>query len=107
MLSRMTDFWGVTFSGDNGQPKQGHEYRTLHDIYGSEEIGLILRWRDGRLNDEDGLPAVEFQDTHIEHYRGGLLHNDSTDEAGRLRPAIVSDYGTRIEYYLNGEQITR
>ena len=106
MLSRMTDFWGVNFSDDNGQPKQGHEYLTLRNMYGSAEIGLILRWHDGRLHDDDGLPAVEFQDTHIEHYRGGLLHNDSKDEAGNLRPAIIAGYGTQLEYYLNGKQVT-
>jgi len=100
------DFWGATFSGDNGQPKQGLEYRSLHNIFGAAEIGLILRWRDGRLNDEDGLPAVEFQDTHVEHYHNGVLHNDSTDETGMLKPAIISDYGTKCEYYLNGRQVT-
>jgi hypothetical protein len=101
----MMDFWGIGFSGDDGQPKQGHEYRTLYDIYGCAEIGLILRWRDGKLHDDGGLPAVEFQDTHIEHYRGGLLHNDSTDEAGKLRPAIISGCGTQLEYYLDGKQV--
>ena len=105
MLSRMMDFWGIGFSGDDGQPKQGHEYRTLYNIFGSEEIGVILRWRDGRLHDDGSLPAVEFQDTHIEHYHNGLLHNDSRDEAGKLRPAIISGCGTRLEYYLNGKQV--
>ena len=106
MLSRMKDFWGNTFSGDDGQLKQGHEYRTLQNIYGSAEIGIILRWRNGRLNDDGSLPAVEFQDTHIEHYRNGLLHNDSVDEAGKLRPAIIADYGSQCEYYINGKQVT-
>ena len=106
MLSRMVDFWGVAFFDDNGQPKQGHEYQTLHNIYGSAEIGIILRWRDGRLNDDGELPAVEFQDTHIEHYQNGLLHNGSTDESGKLRPAVISGYGTEFEYYLNGKQVT-
>ena len=106
MLSRMTDFWGKVFSGDHGHPKQGHEYRTLNDIYGSAEIGIILRWQDGMLHDDGVLPAVEFEDAHIEHYRNGLLHNDSVDEAGKLMPAIIADYGTQCEYYLDGEQVT-
>jgi hypothetical protein len=101
----MTDFWNITFFDDSGQPKQGHEYRILYNIFGSAEIGLILRWRDGRLHDDGGLPAVEFQDTHVEHYRGGLLHNDLTDEAGKLRPAIIAGYGTKLEYYLDGKQV--
>ena len=101
----MTDFWNITFYGDNGQLKQGHEYRTLYNIFGSAEIGLILRWRDGRLHDDGGLPAVEFQDTHIEHYHDGLLHNGLKDEAGKLRPAIISGYGTMLEYYLDGRKV--
>jgi len=100
VLSRMMDFWGVTFSGADGKPKQGHEYRTLHNIYGSAEIGIITRWKDGRLNDDGNLPAVEFQDTHTEHYRDGLLH------AEKSMPAIITDYGTQCEYYHNGAQIT-
>jgi len=100
MLSRMTDFWGKVFPGDDGQPRQGHEYRTLYSIYGCAEIGIILRWKDGRLNDDGDLPAVEFQDAHIEHYRDGMLH------AEKPMPAIIADYGTQCEYYLNGEQVT-
>ena len=106
MLSRMMDFWGVAFSGAQGQPKQGHEYRTLHDIYGAEEIGIILRWKDGLLHDDGDLPAVEFQDAHIERYRNGLPHNDSVDEAGKLLPAIIADYGSQCEYYIDGKQVT-
>jgi hypothetical protein len=96
----MIDFWGVAFCDDQGQPKQGHEYRTLHDIYGFDEIGIILRWKDGLLHDDGDLPAVEFQDAHIEHYRDGLLH------AEKPMPAIIADYGTQREYYSNGKQVT-
>jgi len=100
MLSRMTDFWGVSFSGDDGKPKQGHEYRTLHDIFGCAEMGIILRWKDGLLHDDGDLPAVEFQDAHIEHYRNGLPH------AEKHMPAIIADYGTQCEYYIDGKQVT-
>jgi len=96
----MTDFWGVAFSGDDGKPKQGCEYRTLYNVFNSAEMGIILRWKDGMLNDDGNLPAVEFQDTHTEHYRNGLLH------AEKSMPAIIADYGTQCEYYLNGKQIT-
>jgi len=106
MLSRMKDFWNGIFSDETGHPKQGNEYRILRDIFDSEEIGIILRWQDGKLQDDDKLPAVEFQDGHIEHYRSGLLHNDSHDEDGALNPAIISGYGSEVEYYINGKQIT-
>ena len=100
MLSRMIDFWGVTFSDDHGQLRQGHEYRKLNNMYGSAEIGIILRWQNGLLHDDGNLPAVEFQDAHIEHYRDGLLH------AEKPMPAIIADYGTQREYYSNGKQVT-
>jgi hypothetical protein len=106
MLSRMKDFWYGTFSDEKGRPKQGHEYRILYNIFDSEEIGIILRWHDGRLQDDGELPAVEFQDAHIEHYRSGILHNDSHDEKGALNPAIISGYGTQVEYFINGRQVT-
>ena len=42
MLSRMKDFWNTVFRDENGQLKQGHEYQTLHDMYNSPEMGIIL-----------------------------------------------------------------
>ena len=104
-LSRMQQFQNKTFPDDKGQPKQGHEYRTLNNVYGYEEIGILLRWRDGRLHDDGDHPAVEFQDAHVEHYRNGLLHMDQTDMEGNLKPAIIADYGTKFEFYLNGRQV--
>ena len=105
MLSRMKDFWNAVFRDEQGQPKQGAEYRTLQNIFNAPETGVILRWQDGKLNDEGDLPAVEFQDTHIEHYRNGLLHNDSINEEGKLNPAIISAYASRLEYYIDGKHI--
>jgi hypothetical protein len=102
----MKDFWNGIFSDEAGQPKQGHEYRTLNNMFDSAEIGIILRCRDGKLQDDGEMPAVEFQDTHIEHYRSGLLHNDTHNESGALNPAIISGYGADVEYYINGKQVT-
>ena len=106
MLSRMKDFWNGIFTDEAGRPKQGHEYRILHNLFNSTETAIILRWLDGKLQDDGELPAVEFDDAHIEHYRSGILHNDSHDENGALRPAIISEYGAQVEYYINGEQVT-
>jgi len=104
MLSRMKDFWNTVFHDEKGQLKQGTEYRVLRNMYNLPEMGIILRWRDGKLNDEGDLPAVEFQDTHIEHYRNGLLHNDSVNEDGMRNPAIISNYASQCEYFMNGKQ---
>jgi len=106
MLSRMKNFWNGIFSDEIGRPKQGHEYLTLRNIFDCAEVGIILRWREGKLQDDGELPAVEFDDAHIEHYRSGLLHNDSHDENGMLKAAIISEYGTQVEYYINGKQVT-
>jgi hypothetical protein len=101
----MQEFWNAVFFDGNGKPKQGHEYRALYQKYNTEQIGVILRWRDGKLNDDGELPAVEFQDTHIEHYRNGLLHNENKDGNGKMRPAIVSAYGSRTAFYIDGKPV--
>jgi hypothetical protein len=100
----MKSLWNTVFCEDNGKLKGGHEYHSLHNMYNVPEMGLILRWRDGKLHDDGELPAVEFQDTHIEHYRNGMLHNDSVDEDGKLKPAVISAYGTQCEYYIDGKK---
>jgi hypothetical protein len=101
----MKSFWGTVFLDTQGRPKQGHEYQTLRNMYNSPAIGIIIRWLDGKLHDDGELPAVEFQDTHIEHYRGGLLHNISVDKEGKLNPAIISGYGTQAEYFIDGKEV--
>jgi hypothetical protein len=101
----MQDFQNTAYHDDDGQLKQGHEYHTLYNMYNAHELGIILRWHNGKLHDDGELPAVEFQDTHIEHYRNGLLHNDTADEDGKLKPAIISGYAAQFEYYIDGKQI--
>jgi hypothetical protein len=101
----MKDFIGHTFKEKDGTLKQGHEYRNLHNMYGYDVIGILCRWQDGRLSDDGDLPAVEFQDAHIEHFRNGVLHNDNRDEEGKIKPAIVAEYGAKVEYWINGKQV--
>jgi len=105
MLSRMTNFFNKRIKDENGNLKQGDEYKTLFDHFGYKEIGILTRWEDGMLNDNGDSPAVEFMDAHIEHFRKGLLHNEKVDDNGFLKPAIRADYGKKLEYYLNGKQV--
>ena len=105
MISRVKSFIGRQFKDGNGNPKQGHEYRALYNFEGVGDIGIILRWKDGRLNDDGDYPAVEFEDSHVEHFRDGRLHNETRGTDGRLRPAIITRYGDLVEYYVNGKQV--
>jgi len=101
----MKKFWDTTFYDEKGNPKQGEEYRVLLKAFGYESIGILLRWSDGRLNDDGRKPAVEFQDAHIEHYSNGLLHNEFKADNGFLCPAIIANYGHKLEFYLHGKEI--
>lgn len=105
MLSRMSNFWNKTFFDEKDNPKQGSEYRILRNVFGYDQIGILIRWKDGRLNDDGNYPAVEFQDAHIEHYQSGLLHNDLKEDDGFLSPAIITKYGKKMEYWLRGKQV--
>jgi hypothetical protein len=105
MISRMQHFIDQEFRDEQGLLKQGHEHRILYNFEGYDEIGVILRWKDGRLNDDGDFPAVEFQDCHTEHFCKGILHNDSRGSDGLLKPAIIKNYGEIAAYYINGRQV--
>jgi len=98
MISRVQKFIGRQFKDKNGGLKQGDEYL-------AGDIGIILRWKDGRLNDDGERPAVEFEDSHVEHFREGRLHYDKRGKDGRLRPAIIGVTGDIVEYYINGRMV--
>jgi hypothetical protein len=103
----MVNYHNKTIKDEKGSLKQGHEYITLTNMFGYDEIAVLIRWRDGRLHDDGELPAVEFQDCHVEHYRHGLLHNEEIDLDGNLKPAIITDFCKKFEYYLNGRQVSQ
>jgi hypothetical protein len=105
MISRVKNFIGCRFKNDNGSLKQGHEFRTLNNFEKNEDMGIILRWKDGKLNDDGDYPAVEFEDSHAEHFRDGQLHNEARGPDGALKPAIIGIYDDLVEYYVNGEQV--
>jgi hypothetical protein len=105
MISRVRSFIGRRFKDYNGRLKQGHEFRTIYNFEGNGDMGIILRWKDGKLNDDGEYPAVEFEDSHVEHFHDGLLHYDARWPDGLLKPAIISVFGEPVEYYINGEQV--
>jgi len=98
MISRVKKFIGRRFKDENGGLKQGDEYL-------DGEVGVILRWKDGRLNDDGEFPAVEFEDSHVEHFKEGRPHNGARDKNGKLKPAIIGVSGDIVEYYINGRQV--
>jgi len=106
MISRVKSFVGRRFKNINGGLKQGHEFRTIYNFEGNGDMGIILRWKDGRLNDDGDYPAVEFEDTHVEHFRDGWHHNEARWPDGALKPAIISVSGDIVEYYINGKQVS-
>jgi len=61
---------------------------------------FILRFFNGVLsNDGKSRPAVECNDTHMEFWEDGKLHNDNGE------PAIITDYGEIVEYWENGKKV--
>ena len=93
------------FLDENGNLKQGSEFKIFENKYGQEAISCILNWKDGYLHSEDDIPAVQFDDSHTEHWENGKLSNKQMDVFGNLSPAIISAYGTLAEFWVAGERI--
>jgi hypothetical protein len=93
------------FLDENGNLKQGSEFKIFENKYGQEAISCILNWKDGFLHSEDDIPAVQFDDSHTEHWENGKLSNKQMDVFGNLYPAIISDYGKIEEFWIDGERV--
>jgi len=106
MISRVKSFIGRRFKNYNGSLKQGHEFRTIDNFEGNGDMGIILRWKNGKLNDDGDYPAVEFEDSHLEHFLDGMLHNEARWPDGKLKPAIIGITSGMVEYYINGLQVS-
>lgn len=90
---------------EKGNLKQGQEVIIFSNRFGFEKIMAILNWKNGLLNSEPGIPAVQMEDTHTEYWTMGKLHNDSLNEEGEIMPAVISNYGEVEEYWKDGERI--
>ena len=64
------------FWDENGNLKQGSEFKIFENKYGQEVISCILNWKDGFLHSEEDIPAVQFDDSHTEHWENGKLSNN-------------------------------
>lgn len=65
-------------------PKEGEV--TLPD-------GTIMRFKNGRI-DGNGEPALEYEDGGVEYWKQGYPDGS---------PAIIQDFGTKMEYWENGK----
>lgn len=88
---------------EGGIPKDFQEIIPIQ--VGKEKITAILNWKNGYLNSEENIPAVQFEDFHTEYWENGLLSNKRTDAEGNLMPAVISDYGTYFEYWIDGKRV--
>ena len=86
-------------------PKNRQEIITFENKFGQKKITAILNWKNGRLHSEEGIPAVQMEDFHTEYWENGLLSNTKIDADGNQMPAVISDYGTHLEFWVNGKRI--
>jgi hypothetical protein len=45
------------------------------------------------------------EDFHTEYWNMGKLSNKETNDDGEMMPAVISDYGTHREYWIDGKKI--
>lgn len=88
----------------SGMPKNGQEFVIFHNKFGQRKISCILNWKNGFLNSDDNTPAVQMEDSHTEYWTNGYLDNTQRDKEGNLMPAVIADYGKKIEYWVNGKK---
>ena len=90
---------------ENGKLKNGQEFKKFVNKWGLDEVIVIFNWKEGKLHSEGFIPAVQCSDTHTEYWENGKLSNKNRDYDGNLMPAIISNYGTEKEYWIDGQQI--
>lgn len=86
-------------------PKNKQEIVTFTNKFGHKKITAILNWKNGFLTSEEGIPAVQMEDFHTEYWENGVISNTRLDGNGNMMPAVISDYGTHLEYWINGKRI--
>lgn len=86
-------------------PKNEQEIVTFTNKFGFKKITAILNWTNGFLNSDEDTPAVQMEDFHTEYWKNGVLHNSALDSDGNLLPAVISDYGTHREYWIEGKRV--
>ena len=89
----------------NGELKQGSEFVIFENKFGFKQISCILNWKDGFLHSTPDTPAVQFDDSHTEYWENGKLSNREQDIYGNLMPAVISQYGSIEEYWVDGKRV--
>ena len=90
---------------DGTEPKNGQEIVTFTNKFGEKKIRAILNWKNGFLNSEPDIPAVQMEDFHTEFWENGKLSNKDLDKHGNLMPAVISNYGKHEEWWMDGKRI--
>ncbi len=104
--ARMIDFQKIdkpVLDSNTKEPLNGTIFQTYFNRWGYAQIGMITRWKNGRLHADGGEPAVECDDGHCEYYTEGLLNNTNLDSSGKQFPAVV--FGDYEEYWVEGQKI--
>jgi hypothetical protein len=110
MIKTASRFYELQKSGKkaydaNGNLKQGSEYKSFQNAWGSKNIIVIFNWKDGLLHSDENTPAIQMSDTHTEYWINGKISNIFRDVNGEIMPAIISNYGEIQEKWINGTRI--
>ena len=64
MIKTASRFYELQKSGKkaydaNGNLKQGSEYKSFQNAWGSKNIIVIFNWKDGLLHSDENTPAIQ------------------------------------------------
>lgn len=90
----------------DGKLKNGQEIKIIKQNQ-NKNMFVLLNWKDGFLHSTQDIPAVQMDDGHTEFWTNGYLNNDNHDSEGNLMPAVITNYGTEEEFWINGKRLAK
>lgn len=96
---------------EHGRPLNRQDAVTFTNKFGFKTLTCLLNYVDGYLQTErdipgiGDIPAVQFEDGHVEHWDKGYLHNTDLDYDGNIMPAVIPVGGAEPEYWIKGKKI--